>query len=144
MQSVLSPIVGRLRDELDQKYLATMPPLLAFVGAMVSAKATSMPMLIGGDILIGITLSTISIVQAIPSEVLPLKSRVLANGTAFLGFNPVRTLRVRVAKIPNPLEPFPVRVGDLKPEPDPSQPFSQPNCETLLNTSWPVQLLTMA
>jgi len=43
-----------------------------------------MSMLIGGGILIGTTLSTISIVQAIPSEVLPLKYRALANGFAFV------------------------------------------------------------
>jgi MFS family permease len=85
MQSVLSPIVGRLSDVLDRKYLAAGPPLVAFVGAVISAKATSMSMLIGGGILIGTTLSTISIVQAIPSEVLPLKYRALANGFAFLG-----------------------------------------------------------
>ncbi|KAK4935167.1 hypothetical protein LTR10_023730 [Elasticomyces elasticus] len=84
MQSVLSPIVGRLSDVLDRKYLAAIPPLIAFVGAVISAKATSMSMLIGGGILIGVTLSTISIVQAIPSEVLPLKYRALANGFAFL------------------------------------------------------------
>lgn len=41
-------------------------------------------MLIGGGILIGVTLPTISIVQSIPSEVLPLKYRALANGFAFL------------------------------------------------------------
>jgi len=85
MQSVLSPFVGRLSDVLDRKYLATMPPLIAFVGAVISARASSMAMLIGGGILIGTTLSTISIVQAIPSEVLPMKYRALANGFAFLG-----------------------------------------------------------
>ncbi|KAL2432918.1 hypothetical protein ABEF95_015775 [Exophiala dermatitidis] len=85
MQSVLSPIVGRLSDVLDRKYLASVPALIAFAGAVVSAKATSMSMLIGGGILIGVTLSTISIVQAIPSEVLPLKYRAMANGFAFLG-----------------------------------------------------------
>ena len=85
MQSVLSPIVGRLSDVTDRKYMAAIPPLIAFVGAVISAKATSMAMLIGGGILIGITLSTISIVQAIPSEVLPLKYRALANGFSFLG-----------------------------------------------------------
>jgi len=85
MQSVLSPIVGRLSDILDRKYLATIPPIVAFIGAVVSAKATSMSMLIGGGILIGTTLSTISIVQAIPSEILPLKYRALANGFAFVG-----------------------------------------------------------
>ncbi|EXJ83364.1 hypothetical protein A1O1_06985 [Capronia coronata CBS 617.96] len=85
MQSVLSPIVGRLSDVLDRKYVASIPALIAFAGAVVSARATSMSMLIGGGILIGVTLSTISIVQAIPSEVLPLKYRALANGFAFLG-----------------------------------------------------------
>jgi MFS family permease len=85
MQSVLSPIVGRLSDVLDRKYLASIPPLIAFAGAVLSAKATSMNELIGGGILIGTTLSTISIVQAIPSEILPLKFRALANGFAYVG-----------------------------------------------------------
>ena len=85
MQSALSPMVGRLSDVVDRKYMATIPPLIAFVGAVISAKATSMQMLVGGGILIGVTLPTIAIVQAIPSEVLPLKYRALANGFAFLG-----------------------------------------------------------
>lgn len=49
MQSVLSPIVGRLSDVLDRKYTAAIPPLIAFIGACVCAKATSMTMLIGGE-----------------------------------------------------------------------------------------------
>jgi len=69
MQSVLSPFVGRLSDVLDRKYLAAVPPLIAFVGAVISARANSMAMLVGGGVLIGVTLSTIAIVQAIPSEV---------------------------------------------------------------------------
>jgi len=85
MQSALSPIVGRLSDVVDRKYLAAVPPLIAFAGAVVSAKAESMTTLIGGGILIGVTLSTISIVQAIPSEVLPMKHRATANGLAFIG-----------------------------------------------------------
>ena len=85
MQSVLSPIVGRLSDVLDRKWLASLPPLIAFGGAVVSARAKSMGMLVAGGILVGVTLSTISIVQAIPSEVLPLKYRALSNGFSFLG-----------------------------------------------------------
>ena len=84
MQSVLSPFVGRLSDVLDRKYMAAIPPLIAFVGAVISAKATSMSMLIGGGILIGTTLATIAIVQAIPAEVLPMKYRAIANGMAFM------------------------------------------------------------
>jgi MFS family permease len=85
MQSVLSPIVGRLSDVVDRRYLASIPPLIAFIGAVISARAESMKTLIGGGILIGTTLSTISIVQAVPSEILPLKYRPLANGFAFIG-----------------------------------------------------------
>lgn len=85
MQAVLSPIIGRLSDILDRKYLASIPPLIAFVGCIICAKATSMNMLIGGSILVGVTLSTIAIVQSIPSEILPLKYRAVANGIAFLG-----------------------------------------------------------
>jgi MFS family permease len=85
MQASLCPIVGRLSDVLDRKWLVSIPPLVAFVGAVVSATANSMSTLIGGGILIGVTLSTISIVQAIPSEILPLKYRAVANGAGFIG-----------------------------------------------------------
>ncbi|OAG01644.1 MFS general substrate transporter [Paraphaeosphaeria sporulosa] len=85
MQTVLSPLVGRLSDVLDRKLFASIPPLIAVAGSIICAKATSMQMLIGGGILVGITLATISIVQSIPSEILPLKYRALANGFAFLG-----------------------------------------------------------
>ncbi|KAJ4370022.1 hypothetical protein N0V83_005786 [Neocucurbitaria cava] len=80
MQSVLSPLTGRLSDVLDRKLFATIPPLIACVGSIICAKATSMSMLIGGGILIGVTLASISIVQSIPSEILPLKYRAVANG----------------------------------------------------------------
>ncbi|KAH6661737.1 major facilitator superfamily domain-containing protein [Halenospora varia] len=84
MQSVLSPIIGRLSDVVDRRYLASVPPLVAFAGAVISAKAATMSTLIGGGILIGFTLSTVSIVQSIPAEVLPMKYRPLANGFAFV------------------------------------------------------------
>ncbi|KAK8070211.1 hypothetical protein PG994_006827 [Apiospora phragmitis] len=85
MQSVLSPVVGRLSDVLNRKYLASVPPLVAFVGAVISAKANSMSMLIGGGILIGTTLATVPIIHAILAEILPLKYRSLASGLAFMG-----------------------------------------------------------
>lgn len=63
----------------------SIPPLIAFVGAVISATASSMSTLIFGGILVGVTLSTISIVQAIPSEILPLEYRAVANGAGFVG-----------------------------------------------------------
>ncbi|KAF2640536.1 MFS general substrate transporter [Massarina eburnea CBS 473.64] len=85
MQSVLSPPVGRLSDVLDRKLFASIPPLIAFVGSIICAKATSMNMVIGGGILVGVTLATVSIVQAIPVEILPMKYRALANGMSYMG-----------------------------------------------------------
>jgi hypothetical protein len=38
-------MVGRLSDVVDRKYMATIPPIVAFAGAVISAKATSMDML---------------------------------------------------------------------------------------------------
>jgi len=60
-------------------------PLISFAGACICAKSTDVNMIIGGSILTGFTLSILSIVEAIPSEVLPLKYRTIANGSAFLG-----------------------------------------------------------
>ena len=53
-------------------------------------------MLIGGSILIGFALPTIAIVQAIPSEILPLRYRGLANGICYMGG--VRCLLLRLQK----------------------------------------------
>ncbi|KAH8774979.1 major facilitator superfamily domain-containing protein [Hyaloscypha finlandica] len=84
IQATLSPIVGRLSDIVDRRYLVSIPPLIAFVGAVISAKAQDMATLIGGGILIGVTLTSISITQAIPAEVLPLKYRSLSQGLCFI------------------------------------------------------------
>ena len=85
MQSVLSPIVGRLSDVLDRKWLAISQLVIAFAGSCVSARAESMNVLIGGGILIGFGLSTLAIFLTIPSEILPLKYRAVSAGSAFLG-----------------------------------------------------------
>lgn len=85
VQSVLCPIVGRLSDVIDRKYLSSFCFSVAFIGAVVSAKAESMNTLIGGGILIGVGLSCLGIIVAIPAEVLPLKFRAIANGANFLG-----------------------------------------------------------
>ena len=85
VQAVLNPIIGRLSDVLDRKMLVTITPLIAFAGSVMSAKANDMNMLIAGGVLYGVTLSTISIVQTIPAEILPLKYRTVANGIAFVG-----------------------------------------------------------
>ncbi|KAF2103044.1 MFS general substrate transporter [Rhizodiscina lignyota] len=85
MQSVLCPIIGRLSDVVDRKYLSAVQLFIGFIGSIVAAKAPTMNVLIGGSILIGVGLSCLGIIVAIPSEVLPLKYRAIANGSNFLG-----------------------------------------------------------
>jgi MFS family permease len=85
VQSVMCPIIGRLSDVADRKYVASFQLTVAFVGSIVSARAQSMNTLIGGGILIGVGLSSLGIIVAIPAEVLPLKYRAIANGANFLG-----------------------------------------------------------
>ena len=85
IQSILSPSYGRLSDILDRRYMVAIPPLFAFVGAIVSARATTMETLIGAGFLIGVTLPSASIVHAIQAEVLPNKFRAVANSFAFIG-----------------------------------------------------------
>jgi MFS family permease len=85
MQSVLSPIIGRLSDVLDRKWIVTIPPVIAAGGAVICALSTDMSMLIGGGILIGVTVAVIAVIHTIPSEILPLKYRALSNGISFFG-----------------------------------------------------------
>ena len=85
MQAVLCPILGRLSDVVDRKYLTASMICIAFIGSCISAKASSISMLIGGGILRGVGLATNGIIVAIPAEVLPLKYRAIANGANFLG-----------------------------------------------------------
>lgn len=84
MQSALSPVIGRLSDTLDRKYVVAIPPLVAAVGAILSARATSMGMLIGGSVLWGVTLTTAPVLRAIATEIMPLKYRVYTNASAFV------------------------------------------------------------
>ena len=85
MQCALAPIVGRLSDVFDRKWVLSVPYIFSFVGACISAKASDINTLIGGGILIGICLSTLSLLLAIPSEVLPMKYRPISGGIAFFG-----------------------------------------------------------
>ena len=85
MQAVLCPIVGRLSDVVSHQYVASIQLTIAFAGSCVSARATGINELIGGGILIGVGLSSLGIIVAIPAEVLPLKYRAVANGANFLG-----------------------------------------------------------
>jgi len=54
MQAILSPIFSRLSDVVDRKSLITITPIFALIGAIISAKAENMSILIIGSVLIGV------------------------------------------------------------------------------------------
>ncbi|KAF2183900.1 MFS general substrate transporter [Zopfia rhizophila CBS 207.26] len=87
VQSVLAPMMGRLSDDYGRKWLAVVPAVIAFVGSILAARATSMTTLIGYSILFGPSLTSAAVIQSISSEILPLKWRSVSNGLAFVGGN---------------------------------------------------------
>lgn len=74
-----------LNYQIDRKYVASIQLAIAFAGSCICAKSSGVNELIGGSILIGVGLSSLGIIVAIPAEVLPLKYRAIANGSNFLG-----------------------------------------------------------
>ncbi|KAG4279581.1 hypothetical protein FPRO04_13585 [Fusarium proliferatum] len=85
MQSAISPFFGRISDEFGRKPLSVGAPALAFIGSVIAAKASSMSMVISGAVLLGPALATISVVQSIAAEIMPMKWRVVSNALAFAG-----------------------------------------------------------
>jgi MFS family permease len=85
VQAALCPIFGRLSDDYARKPIVVIPPLIAAAGSFLGAKAQDMNTLIAGYVMIGMTLATVGVVQAIPAEVLPAKYRSIANGLGFIG-----------------------------------------------------------
>ncbi|ORY08789.1 major facilitator superfamily domain-containing protein [Clohesyomyces aquaticus] len=85
IQAALNPLLARLSDVVSRKMFITILAFLALAGSLLSAKANRIGILIGGGILYGVALATISIAQTIPAEILPRKYRALSNGISFLG-----------------------------------------------------------
>ncbi|KAF2815280.1 trichothecene efflux pump [Mytilinidion resinicola] len=78
--SVLTPVVGRLSDIFERKIFLLVGNLIGFVGCVVSATCHSMGALIGAGVLIGLSSAAHSLSLTCIAEMVPKRSRPLANG----------------------------------------------------------------
>jgi len=78
--SVLAPIVGRLSDFFGRKIFLLVGNLFGLVGCAVSARCKSQAALIGAGVLIGLSMAAHSLALTCIGEMVPKRSRPLAQG----------------------------------------------------------------
>ncbi|KAJ4144924.1 hypothetical protein LMH87_003791 [Akanthomyces muscarius] len=78
-QAVMLTIVGRLSDLLGRRYCQIGGTALALIGCIVGAAATSINMLIGANVLIGLGSSTQVSFPYLIAEIVPIKNRYMAS-----------------------------------------------------------------
>ncbi|KAL7004934.1 hypothetical protein EMMF5_005547 [Cystobasidiomycetes sp. EMM_F5] len=87
-QAALAPVLARLSDLTGKKkHIIAVCCLFGVAGAIVGGKATSMQMVIAGQVLIGIAISCVGVTSSIPSEVLPHSKRSYAQATVLYAAN---------------------------------------------------------
>ncbi|KAH7077475.1 fungal trichothecene efflux pump [Paraphoma chrysanthemicola] len=79
-------IVGRVTDLCGRRYFIIGGNLLGVIGTIISATAKSIPILIGGNVLMGLAASTQTSTPAILGELLPMKHRFGVTGLFFTIF----------------------------------------------------------
>ncbi|KAF2468936.1 MFS general substrate transporter [Lindgomyces ingoldianus] len=77
-------LVGRLSDIFGRRYFFIFGTALGCVGAIVASTAHTVPTLIGGQVLIGLSASTGYSYAFIIGELIPVKWRFVANATIFI------------------------------------------------------------
>lgn len=78
-QAVMLTIVGRLSDLFGRRYCQIGGTALALIGCIVGAAATSINMLIGANVLIGLGSSTQVSFPYLIAEIVPIKNRYMAS-----------------------------------------------------------------
>jgi len=77
-------LVGRLTDIFGRRWFFISGVLLGVVGSIIGATAKTLPVLIGGQTLIGLSASTGYSYTFVVGELVPVKYRFAANGLLFL------------------------------------------------------------
>ncbi len=77
-------LVGRLSDLFGRRWFFIGGTLLGMIGALVSATATTVPVIIGGETLVGLSACTGYSYAFVVGELVPVKRRFLANAVIFL------------------------------------------------------------
>ncbi|KAH8923355.1 MFS general substrate transporter [Atractiella rhizophila] len=75
VQGSLAPFVGRVSDNVGRRWLVILAPIFGLIGTIIASRANSMPMLIAGQAIMSINLTTVGLISSIASEVLPGKYR---------------------------------------------------------------------
>ncbi|KAI5467908.1 major facilitator superfamily domain-containing protein [Mariannaea sp. PMI_226] len=81
---VLGPIVGQAADYWSRKWFLVVTSLLGAVGCAISSRADSFAMFIGGMVVMGLQLSALPLLHAIPSEILPRRWRAPAQAAVMI------------------------------------------------------------
>ena len=77
-------LVGRLSDIFGRRWFFISGVLLGVVGSVIGATANTIPVLIGGQTLIGLSASTGYSYAFVIGELVPVKYRFMANGLLFV------------------------------------------------------------
>jgi hypothetical protein len=76
-------LVGRLSDLFGRRYFFVVGTALGVLGAIIGATAKTIPVLIGGQTLIGLSACTGYSYAFVLGEIVPIKYRFLANAVVF-------------------------------------------------------------
>ncbi|KAH7088006.1 fungal trichothecene efflux pump [Paraphoma chrysanthemicola] len=79
-------IVGRVTDLCGRRYFIIGGNAVGVIGTIISATAKSIPILIGGNVLMGLAASTQTSTPALLGELLPMKHRFAITGLFFTIF----------------------------------------------------------
>lgn len=83
MQAIGFTLVGRLSDLAGRRYFVIAGNALGVTGSIVSATAKSIPVLIGGNVLLGLAACVQTSVPFILGELVPMKYRFLTTGLMY-------------------------------------------------------------
>jgi MFS family permease len=86
MLAVGYTVVGRLTDLCGRRYFIIGGNALGVIGCIVSATAHSVPVLIGGNVLMGLAAATQTSTPAVLGELIPMKHRFLVTGIMYTAF----------------------------------------------------------
>ncbi|MCJ1472599.1 hypothetical protein MMC13_001248 [Lambiella insularis] len=81
----LSPPISQAADYWGRKWLLVVLNMVGCIGCLVTSRANSMGMAIAGEAIVGLCFSITPLLFAVPSEVLPHRHRVTAQGWVNFG-----------------------------------------------------------
>lgn len=88
MLAVGLTLVGQMSDVFGRRYFFIGGTLLGAVGATIASRAQTIPVVIGGEVLVGLSAATGYSYAFVIGELVPMKWRFLANAIIFWGSLP--------------------------------------------------------